>query len=462
MPFIDTHCHLDFPDYEDDRDAVIDRAAAAGVVGMINIGTCLETSRLAIRLADEYDALHAAVGIHPNACGQHEEAHLATVGEMARHEHVVAVGETGLDFYRDRTPAAVQERFFRRHLAIAAETGKPVVIHSRESGEAVMNIVEEVSATAPVRGVFHCFTGDAATLRRALALELMIGISGIVTFPKGDNVRELVPLIPDDYLLLDSDCPFLAPVPHRGQRNEPAYVVEIAKALAAIRGVSLADMARITTRNARELFGLDRPGDGAAEGGAVAYTIRNSLYLAITNRCTNDCSFCARNRAWRVKGHDIRLDHEPDVTEVLEAMGETAGYDEVVFCGFGEPTLRLDVLHPVADELQRRGQTVRLNTNGLGSLHHGRDIVPDLVGRIDVCSVSLNTADPEQYRRLCRPQVEGDAFAAVCDFIRRAAAQLPQVVCTAVELPEVDLDAVAALARELGAEFRRRSFVDVG
>ncbi|MFW5858238.1 MAG: TatD family hydrolase, partial [Planctomycetota bacterium] len=217
MEFFDTHCHLDFPDYAEDRDAVVDRALEAGVAGMVVVGTCLETSRLAIRLADEYDEVHAAVGIHPNHCADHDESVLDPLAEMATHEHVVAVGETGLDFYRDRTPRELQERFFRRHLRIAADLGKPVILHSRDSGGALMDVIESVGADA-ITGVFHCFTAGPEVLRRALGAGLRIGLSGIVTFPKGDNVRAVVPDIPDDALLLDSDAPFLAPAPHRGQR----------------------------------------------------------------------------------------------------------------------------------------------------------------------------------------------------------------------------------------------------
>jgi TatD DNase family protein len=462
MHLVDTHCHLDFPDFADDRDEVVDRAAAAGVDLMVNIGTCLESSRLSIRLADFYDEVHATAGIHPNHCTDHDNAALEAVVEMAGHEHVVAVGETGLDFYRDTTPPEIQRRYFRRQMEAASELGKPVVIHSRDSGEAVMEMVEAFQAGSALTGVFHCFTSTEAVLERALAAGLKIGISGILTFPKGDNVRALIPRIPDDHLLLDTDSPFLAPVPHRGKRNEPAYAVAIAEKLAEIRGVSLADIARITTRNACELFGLPSPLADEGEGSAIAYTIRNSLYLSLTNQCTNACVFCARNRAYRVKGHDIHLERDPSAAEVIDAMGETGGYDEVVFCGFGEPTMRLEVLTAVADELKRRGKTVRLNTNGLGSLYHGRDIVPDLAGRIDVCSVSLNTADPAQYAALCRPQIEGEAFAALCDFVRKAAAALPKVVCTTVEMPEVDTGAARALAESLGAEFRLRSYVDVG
>lgn len=456
--FFDTHCHLDFPDFAEDRQAVLERARAAGVVGLVNVGTCLASSQASCALAGAHEGVHAAVGIHPNHLSDAEPGELEAVLTLAADPAVVAVGETGLDFYRERTPEPRQREAFRQHLACAAALDKPVIVHSRQSGPAVLEELEAQAARQPVRGVFHCFTETPEILDRALALGLKIGISGIVTFPKGDNVRAVVPRIPDDQLLLDSDCPFLAPVPHRGQRNEPAYVVAIAKVLAELRGLALADVARITTRNARELFLPEE----VSEEGRIAYAIRDSLYLALTNDCSNACTFCARRRAWRVKGHGIHLAAPPEAAEVLAAMGDTSEYREVVFCGFGEPTLRLPVLLAVADALKRRGARVRLNTNGQGNLIHNRDILPDLQGRIDVCSVSLNTADPDQYAELCPSRFGAAAFPAVCAFVRGAVQVLPEVVVTAVDMPGVDVPAVERLAGELGARFRLRSFVDVG
>ncbi len=459
--FVDTHCHLDFPDFDADRDDVVRRAADAGVDRMVTVGTTLASARRALDLAGRHPGrVFAAAGIHPNHTAEAAPGDLDALRELAADPRVCAVGETGLDFYRDGAPRDAQERAFRAHLDLAARVEKPVILHARQSGAAVLDLVDEARAGgAHVRGVFHCFTEGPEVLERALSAGLAIGISGIVTFPKGGNVRDLVPRIPDARLLLDSDSPFLAPVPVRGKRNEPAFVTHIAAKLAELRGVGVADIARITTRNAAALFGLDGPGGREAK---IAYVIRNTLYLAVTNDCTNDCTFCARNRSWVVKGHDIRLAGDPSAQEVIAAMGDTSGYDEVCFCGFGEPTLRLEVVKTVADELKRRGQTVRLNTNGLGSLYWGRDIVPELRGRVDVASVSLNTADPDQYQRLCRSRFGARAYPAVCAFVRQAVRVLPRVVCTAVDMPGIDLAAARRRAHELGAEFRARSFVDVG
>lgn len=460
MEFIDTHCHLDFPDFAPDLAAVLDRAKAAGVARLITIGTGAASSRQAVELAAAHQGVAAAVGIHPNHAHEATPADLAAIAKLAQRPEVVAIGETGLDFYRNTAPEAVQRATFIQQLEIAAACDKPVVLHARQSGAQVMDIIEEFLRKNQLRGVFHCFTDTEETLRRALAVGFKIGVSGIVTFPKGDNVRALVAQTPDDFLLLDSDSPFLAPAPGRGARNEPARVGEIARQIAEIKGITLADVARITTRNARELF---FPADLAeAEAGKIAYVIRNTLYLGITNACNNNCEFCARNRAYRVKGHDIKLRKDPEAAEVIAAMGDIARYAEVCFCGFGESTLRLEVLKAVADEIKRRGKPVRLNTNGLGSLYHGRDIVPELAGRIDQVSISLNTADPAQYEKLCRPAAKAQAYGALCDFVKRCVGVIPQVVCTAVEMPGIDLEAVQRKARELGADFRARSFVDVG
>jgi TatD DNase family protein len=334
-----------------------------------------------------------------------------------------------------------------------------VVVHDREAHADTLAILRE-EAAGGLRGVFHCFSGDVAFAREVVRLGFYLSIPGTVTYPKNDELRRVVASVPLERCLLETDCPYLAPQPFRGKRNEPAYVVHAARAVAAVRGLELADVARITTRASFELFGV-----GEVEGPQIAYPIRRSLYLNVTNRCTNRCAFCAKSRSPRVKGHDLTLGREPTVEEVLVAVDEQGGaaaWDEVVFCGFGEPLLRLDDVVAVARELKRRGaRRVRVNTDGLASLVHGRDAVADLAGAVDALSVSLNAPDAATYERLCRPSVAG-AHEALTAFLRTAVGRIPEVTATAVAVPGLDVGACRSVAEGLGARFRVREYNEVG
>jgi TatD DNase family protein len=303
-------------------------------------------------------------------------------------------------------------------------------------------------------------------MHRAVKAGLHISFAGPLTYPISRRSRELLKKVPDARLLVETDSPYLGAQPVKHRRNEPSYLRFVAGKVAEMRRVSPRDVARITTLNAADLFDLG-VGDRSPK---VAYGIRSLLYVNITNRCTNSCTFCPRNwetkGAYYVKGHNLRLEREPSVEEVKDAMGDVSPYREVVFCGFGEPTIRLDVLLEVAKRIRAQGQRVRLDTNGLGSLHHGRNIVPELVEVLDSISISVNTADAEEYVRLCRPfEAEGKggkAYRALIDFVKEARDRMPEVVVTAVEMPGVDTKAVKRLAHDLKVKYRGRAYNRVG
>ena len=225
-----------------------------------------------------------------------------------------------------------------------------------------------------------------------------------------------------------------------------------------MKGLSFEDVARITTLNARRLFRIGEAGQAAR----IAYRIRDSLYLNITNRCSNRCAFCPKFDDFTVKGHFLRLDHEPDAAEVLAAVREHSGYDEVVFCGYGEPLLRLDLVKEVAAELKREGQRIRINTDGQANLAHGRNILPELTGIVDCVSVSLNAADAATYARLCNTPFGAEGFRGVCDFLLEAKRHIPAVVASAVTAPGLDMAAIRSLAEALGVLFREREYAEVG
>jgi len=451
---IDTHCHLEMSRFNPDRDEVIRRAREAGVAAMINIGSDPKSNPLAVALAEKHRDIYASVGIHPHDAKLFDERQYALLAKWASHPRVVAVGETGLDFHYDHSPRDVQKKVFRRHLALALEKDLPAIIHSREAEEDTMRILRESGIK---RGVMHFFSGGRKMLEEAMALGLYISIAGPVTFRNAINLKDVAALVPDDYLLIETDAPYLAPEPMRGKRNEPAFVAHTAREVARLRGVSLEDVARITTLNARRLFGI---GELPKEG-EIAYKIRDSLYLNITNRCTNSCSFCIRTHSDFVKGHNLRLREEPDIEALKAAIGEPSAHREVVFCGYGEPLLRLDVLKELSSWIKSRGGRVRINTNGQGNLIHGRNVLPELAALVDSVSVSLDAHDAETYDRLCMPSFKG-AFGAVVDFIREAGRYIPDVEATVVEMEGVDVEKCRALARELSVRLRVRKLHVVG
>lgn len=256
---IDTHLHLDFRHYDDDRSEVIARALEAGVTQMMTIGTSLETSRRAVELADTFDSVWATVGIHPNQATEWGTEALATLRELAEHAKVVAIGEIGLDYYWKRVPHEVQQRAFEEQLALAADVGLPVIIHDREADEDVMATlrawVSRLTEEAP-RGVLHFFSGDLAMAQEAMDLGFYLGTDGPVTFKKARKLQKVVAALPLERLLIETDAPFLAPRPHRGRRNEPAYVRYVAAKVAELHGITFEEVAAQTTANARQLFGL--------------------------------------------------------------------------------------------------------------------------------------------------------------------------------------------------------------
>ncbi|HEB01904.1 MAG TPA: YchF/TatD family DNA exonuclease, partial [Nitrospirae bacterium] len=339
--FIDTHCHLEMDRFSSDREAVIKRAFDSGFAALITIASDPASNEKALELARAHDNVYCTVGVHPHEARLVDDNILADIRKRVADEEVVAIGETGLDYHYDNSPREVQREVFTEHLRIARQTGLPVVIHVREAEDDALKIMSEEGVA---NGVLHCFSGSPALLEYAVEMGLHMSIAGPVTFKKSQELRDAVARIPDGLLLLETDAPYLAPVPKRGKRNEPEYLLHTAREVAGLRGVTLEDVARVTTLNARRLFGIGE----LPQFGEITYKIRNSLYLNVTNRCTNRCGFCVRSTSDFVKGHNLRLEREPTGEEMVRAIGDPTRYDEVVFCGFGEPLIRLDMVKEVA------------------------------------------------------------------------------------------------------------------
>jgi TatD DNase family protein len=251
---VDTHAHLDFSQFDGDRDRVIHRALEAGVTAIINVGTDLTTSEESVALALRYPSLHAAVGIHPHDAGQISKQALDRLATMAGEERTVAIGEVGLDFYRDLSPRDQQREAFRRQIRLAIELNMPLVVHDRDAHAEVLTILREEGGHR-VGGVLHCFSGNLNMAWQGIEMGFLIALGGPITY-SGEKKLEVAREIPLEKILVETDCPFLTPVPHRGERNEPAYVRIVAERIAQVRGTTCEEVAKATTSNAARLFGL--------------------------------------------------------------------------------------------------------------------------------------------------------------------------------------------------------------
>jgi TatD DNase family protein len=252
---VDTHAHLSDSQLASDIGAVVDRARQAGVTRIINVGDSIGRSQLAIAQAEQYPDLWAAVAVHPSEAASFGDESLEQLRSMAQHPRVVAIGEIGLDYYYETPERGVQQIAFRRQLELAADVGLPVIVHDREAHADVLSTMKE-AASRGVTGVLHCFSGSSELAMEFIRLGFYISIAGTVTYKNARRPVEVATNIPFDRLLIETDCPYLAPVPVRGKRNEPAYVRHTAQKIAALRGVSLEELASITSQNASRLFGI--------------------------------------------------------------------------------------------------------------------------------------------------------------------------------------------------------------
>lgn len=255
MKLIDSHCHLDNQQFDADREAVIDRALVAGIEHMLAIGTGEGPPDLeaAIRLADRYPALYATVGVHPHDAAKATDETFHSLAALLAHPKVVALGEMGLDYHYDFSPREVQRAVFIEQMHIARDARKPIVIHTREAWDDTLALLHEHWAPAGLPGIMHCFSGGPDQARQALDLGFYLSFGGVVTFPKALDVQEAARVTPADRLLIETDAPYLAPVPNRGKRNEPAFVLETARKLATLRGESFEQVAATTSANFRRL-----------------------------------------------------------------------------------------------------------------------------------------------------------------------------------------------------------------
>lgn len=481
ITLIDTHTHIDDKKFANERKDLIARSKDAGLETFISIGCWgsgddttsgnMDNGGFGslFKLSKEIGDVFAAIGVHPHDA---EEAHkdgnaLENIKKHAiefklennKELKIVAIGETGLDYHYDNSPREIQQELFRSHIRLAKELKLPLVVHTRDAEDDTLRILKEENASE-TGGVIHCFTGSDFLAQACLELGFYISFSGVITFPKSDELREVLKRVPIEKTLVETDCPYLAPVPHRGKTNEPAFVVDTAKKVAEVKGLSFEDVARITTFNAKSLFGLSKEKEEELK---LVYPIRDSLYLNITNRCTIYCSFCSKFTSYNVKGHNLKLKGEPTFDDMVDAIGDDyKKYNELVFCGYGEPLIRLELVKELGDYYKDKGCKIRINSDGTANMFHKRDITGEL-DFVDSISVSLNGFDNESYNHWIKASFGEDTFEGVKDFILKVKSVVPHVTATVVELPGLDVEKCRKVAEvELGVNFRSRPYNDMG
>lgn len=452
---VDVHTHLELEDFNKDRKEVINRALDAGLDFICTVGIEPKYWETAKKLSEDYEKIYFSAGLHPHSSSNYSYQLEKTLIEYLRHPKCLTLGEIGLDFFKNYSPQNIQIEVFNKQLDIAEAYNKIIVVHIRDAHKEAKSFLKKRN----LKGIIHCFSGDLKDAKDYINMGYYISIPGTITYKNADILREVIKNIPLDYILTETDAPFLTPEPLRGKRNEPAYVYYTLKKIAEIKNISIEDTARTIYINTMKAFNLP-----LKKQTKFVYQIRNSLYLNITNRCTNKCVFCGKQKDFFVKGHYLKLEKEPTIDDIISELPKNLEkYDEVVFCGYGEPTLRLDLIFKLTKIIkERKAKKIRLNTDGLVNLRENKNVVPQLSQFIDSISISLNACDKETYNRICKPSIP-NAFDSLIEFIKEAKKQIKEVTVSAVALPELDIKKIKDFAEnELKVNFRERPYDELG
>lgn len=451
--FVDTHAHLFYENFKDDIDVVINRAKENGVDYILVPSTDLKTAEETLKLCDKFDFIYAAVGIHPHDTKDWDDSILTKIEELAKHPKVVAIGEIGLDYYYDFSPKTQQIKAFKSQIELALNLDLPIIVHNRDSDKDMMEIISSY-CSAGLKAQFHCFNASLEDAIEYMKMSHFISFTGNITFKKSDELRGILKHIDLNHLLLETDSPFMTPVPHRGKRNEPAFVKFVAEKVAEVHNTTVDDIARITSLNAFRMFGI-----GSKPKVSYTYKLGNSLYINVTNRCNADCVFCRRKEDPFLRGYNLGMkkSEEPPAEVYIQEIGDPKQYDEIVFCGYGEPTIRWDVVKEIARYVKENGGRTRLNTNGHGNYINRRDITPEMKGLIDVVSISFNSFDPGQYAEIMK--VDELHFYEMLSFAKKSKEFVEKVVMTVVDVEEIEIEKARKVVEEdIGAEFRIRHY----
>jgi TatD DNase family protein len=450
--FVDTHTHLFYPNFSGELDEILDRAKASGVDYMLIPAVDLASSVQAVELAEKYKEVYAAVGVHPHDVKEWDDSLIKEIETLAQSKKVAAIGEIGLDYYYDFSPRDIQIKALEAQLELALKLKLPVIVHNREASKDILEIFRKYSERK-LQAQFHCFSGSLAEAKELIEMKYYISFTGNITYKKADNLREVVKNIQVDDMLLETDSPFMAPGDQRGKRNEPAFIKMIAEMIAELQHISVEDVARTTSVNAHTLYGI-----GKKPPVSYTYKIGDALYINVTNRCDSDCVFCDRKGNAIIKGYNLKMSksEEPPAEKYIQEIGDPKKYKEIVFCGYGEPTIRWDVVKQVAKYVKDNGGKTRMNTDGHGNYINKRDITPELKGLIDAVSISLNSTNAEEYARLMN--IDPKLHAEMMDFARKAK-KYTKTVMSVVGLSSVDIENARKFVHdEIGVEFRERAY----
>lgn len=450
---IDSHVHLQDKKFARDLDRVLSRAEDAGIERLICVGDRIDSSRKAISLCRRHPRLVSSIGLHPHHAAQFGPTSLVELEALARDPSVVAVGEIGLDYHYPNSSPENQREVFVRQAHMAGRHDLPIIIHCRDAYDDLLGIIRG-DAKIPRRGVIHCFSGDYEQACQFIEMGYLLGVGGAISYPNGTRLREVIQRVGLEHIISETDAPYLPHQSKRGRRNEPSYMKFTIKSLADLTDMTYQDAARVTKANAIRLFNLPD-----AISPDIIYSIRKTLYLCVTNDCTNACSFCQRCHDYMIMGHLLKLDREPTAEQLIERIENPNDYREIVISGLGEPTMRWDVCLEVARRLKEMGATVRLNTNGQGSLINGRDIVPEMAGLFDSVSITMLGHDKASHDRVAMPSDPDRAWDAVIEFAQACREAVPDVVMAAVAVPDLDVEAMRALAEDqFKLRFRIREY----
>lgn len=444
----DTHCHLHFDRFGNDLEAVIQRASDQGVKGILIPSVDLESSRLSSGIAHRF-GLWSAAGFHPNHLENATEESFKEVARLSLLPQAAAVGETGLDYHRRVCPGKTQRRWFSRHIRLASDLGMPLAVHSRGAEEDVLDQLPE-APSFPV--ILHSWEGSRESTEMAVERGFFFGVTGAVTYRKS-RPAALLNLLPRDRVLVETDAPFLPPEPRRGERNEPGFSPLTAGRIAREWGLSRGETLDILWGNALRALGL-QPGNRRTH---LVYPMGDNLYVNLTGMCSSSCVFCIRERCDGIRGYYLRHGSEPSRKSVLDSLeaADPGSFREVVFCGYGEPTMRPGLLIEAADLVSAAGGKSRLNTNGLCLHHMTPDETRTMLGRFGRVSVSLNASGAAEYERIC-PNRCSDGWENLMAFIRLVTAMKIPAMLTAVAGSGADIPRVQALAERIGLPLRIR------
>lgn len=452
--FIDTHAHLFYPDYKDDIDEVIQRAKQEEVEAIVVPSTDLASAKKVLELTQKYDIVYGTVGIHPHDTKEWKKEYINDLEQLAKQDKIIAIGEIGLDYYYDFSPKEIQKEAFIAQLELALKLKLPVVVHNREADKDILDIIGSFCGRG-LKAQFHCFSSSLDVALELIKMNHFISFTGNITHKKADDLRAVVSKIPLDNIMIETDSPFMTPVPLRGKRNEPAYVKYVAMQLAELHNKTVEEIGKITSFNAFRFFGIGRNAKTD-----YTYLLGDSLYINVTNRCSADCVFCHRKTDPTIGRYNLKMSasEEPPASVYINEIGNPKNYKEIVFCGYGEPTIRWEVVKEISTYIKENGGKVRINTNGHGNLINKRDITVEMKGIIDTLSISLNSSNPKQYAQLM--QVDEKYFYEMIEFTRAAKQNVPNVIMSIVNLKDVDIDAAQNIADELGVQLRIRQHFD--